>query len=258
MTARPIKNVLRLRTIGTCALAVLSVSTLLACTSTDSETMSERPLTTREAALLAEVLVRNHRAGGAVFSVTTLDRPGGSTVRLEGRLDWKNHIGEANLTVELGNAPVAIGWRRDVVLERWPQADEVLLGLGAAGSPVIVRPPNTTRRLDQIIAVLVGLAGERPDNAQLVLQTEGSAFLREDELRGRRVSVMRYGSRNVYWLDAETGEMVRFEARSLEGDLPILVDVIEHSTEAISLPGQETWLPIDAIAEYYIGLSPAV
>lgn len=258
MRIQLVREASRLRKFLALLLAVAGLSALLSCGSPPSGESSERPLTTREAALLAEVLAKNHRAGGAVFSVMTLDRPGGSTVRLEGRLDWRNHLGEANLTVERGNAPVAIGWRRDVVLERWPQVDAVLLGLGAAESPVIVRPPNTTRRLDQVIAVLVGLAGERPDNAQLVLQTEGSAFLREDELRGRRVSVMRYGARNVYWLDAETGEMLRFEARSLEGDLPILVDVIDHSTANVSLPHESSWVPIDAIAEYYVGLSPAV
>lgn len=208
--------------------------------------------------MLAEVLAKNYRSAGAVFAVTTLDRPGGTPVRLDGRLDWANHIGEANLTVDAGRAPSIIGWRRDVVLERWPAADDVLIGMGAPNAPVIVRPPNLQRRLDQIISILVGLAGERPDNAQLVLQTEGSAFLREDELRGTPVVVMRFGSRNVYWLSAATGEMLRFEARSAEGDLPVIVDVFERGPETITLPDASQWIAVDDVAEVYAGLSPTV
>lgn len=230
---------------------------LTACTD-DSTKSSERALTTHEAALLAEVLVKNYRSGGAFFSVATLDRPGGSTVRLEGRLDWVNHLGEATVSVDVGSAPSVVGWRRDVVLERWPDADEVLLGMGTPEFPVIARPPNTQRRLDQIISVLVGLAGERPDNAQLVLQTEGSAFVREDELRGVPVVVMRYGTRNIYWLDAATGDMLRFEARSAEGDLPIVIDIFERGSETIEFPDQSMWVSIDAVAEFYVGLSPSV
>ncbi len=242
--------------------ALLVASCLGALSSTacagDSTGSSERALTTREAALLAEVLVKNYRSAGAVFTVATLDRPGGSTVRLEGRLDWANHLGEATVAVDVGSAPSVVGWRRDVVLERWPDADEVLTGMGTAAAPVIARPPNMQRRLDQIIAVLVGLAGERPDNAQLVLQTEGSAFVREDELRGVPVVVMRYGSRNIYWLDAATGDMLRFEARSAEGDLPIVIDIFERGSETIELPDQSLWVSIDAVAEFYVRLSPSV
>lgn len=239
-------------------LGVIGSSIIGACSSDDSPTSSERPLTTREAAQLAEVLVKNYRTGGVEFMVATLDRPGGSTIRMEGRLDWVDHVGEASVYADRGRIPVVVGWRHDVVLERWPEADEVLLGMGAPATPVIARPPNLQRRLDQIISVLVGLAGERPENAQLILQTEGSAYLREDEWRGRSVAVMRFGTRNVYWLDSSTGEMVRFEARSAEGDLPIVVDVMGSVSETIELPDPSTWVSVDSIEDFYSGLSPAI
>lgn len=240
------------------ALTVLGLGVTSGCGGGGTDDSSERPLTSREAALLAEVLVKNYRAGRVEFTVTSLDRPGGSTVRMEGRLDWTDHLGEAALSVDQGNAPAVVGWRRDVVLERWPQADGVLLDIGSPAAPVIARPPDRARRLDQIIAILVGLAGERPDNAQLVLQTEGSAFLREDELRGSPVVVLRYGTRNIYWLDAVTGEMLRFEARSAEGDLPIVVDILGTTSDPVALPETSKWVPVDAIAEFYFGLSSVV
>lgn len=236
----------------------IGVMALVGCGEDQDESSTERPLTTREASMLSEVLVKNLESGGAVFSVATLDRPGGSTVRLEGRLDWVNHLGEASVVVEHGNAPGVIGWRRDAVLERWPDADEVLRAMGTPPAPVIVRQPDIARRLDQIIAVLVGLAGQRPDNAQLVLQTEGSAFLRKDELRGIPVVVMRFGTRNVYWLAVETGEMMRFEARSAEGDVPIVFDVLERGVQKIDLPEQGLWVSVDTIVELYRSLTPAV
>lgn len=258
MTLSTTRSMRRGRSRVAAVLVLFGTLSLAGCAGEDAVSTDERALTTREAAVLAEVLTRNYRSGGAVFSVATLDSPGGSTLRFQGRVNWVDHMGEANLDVDEGRSPSIVGWRRDVVLERWPTSDDVLTGMGAPSAPVIARPPNMQRRLDQVIAILVGLAGERPDNAQLVLQTEGSAFLRDDELRGVPVVVMRYGTRNVYWLDAETGDMLRFEARSAEGDLPIVVDIIERGPQDVALPDTRQWVMIEDIAEYYIGLSPTV
>jgi hypothetical protein len=99
--------------------------------------------------------------------------------------------------------------------------------------------------LDQVLAIITGLASEQAENAQLVLQKEGSAYLRHDVLRGKQVAVLRYGNQSIFWIDTETQKCLRFEGINQLGNQPIVIDFIQHGPQAIRLPPQEAWVDVE-------------
>jgi hypothetical protein len=92
------------------------------------------------------------------------------------------------------------------------------------------------RRIDQVIAVVTGLAATRPENAVLIQQQAGSVFLRSDTLRGTEVEVVRYGERSIYWIDPVSGRMLRFEGNNSAGTLPVVVDFGQEIADQVVPP----------------------
>lgn len=212
----------------------------------------ERPLTFEEATQMAELLYGNYTDSGAQFVVSTVVASGGAQLTLQGEVDWKNHRGITTVSTNLTGATLTgVIWGEQVVFERRPAFDQVLMGIGYGESPLIARAPSMNLRVDQVLAILTGLATEQRDNAQLILQTEGSAFLRDDSLRGRAVHVFRYGTRNIYWVDAETGKMLRLEATSANAGIPTIVDIIERKTVVVPEPPLARVVNVVDIPEIY-------
>lgn len=196
--------------------------------------------------MLAEALYGNFEVGGATFEATASGEPGQGSFTLRGEVDWVDHGGIADVLGGSGSAPVtAVVWEQESVGERRPALDPVLLGQVPPGqAPVLMRTPDPAgRRLDQVIGVVTGLASPQRDNAQLVAQTPGSAFLRDDVLRGREVVVLRFGERSIYWLDRTTGEMLRFEGSDAQGRFPLVVDVLERGPRTVTFPSGAS--PVD-------------
>jgi hypothetical protein len=245
------------RSFGSVLIAAALAVTTVACGS-ETDASTERPLTPQEASLLAEVLVDNYRAGGATFQATTLDRPGGNQLQMSGDVNWVDHEGVATVMVTAGVAPDLVGWQRDAVVERWPQLAPVFAGMDTPDVAAVVRSPDMNRRLDQIIAIITAMANERAENASLITQQPGSAYLREDSLRGRPVTVLRYGQRNLYWIDAESGDLLRLEGVSREGSLPLVIDILERGPREIPLPDPGQVVSVDAVAGPYASLGPTV
>lgn len=75
--------------------------------------------------------------------------------------------------------------------------------------------------------------------------------MRTDTLRGRKVDVMRYGKQTIYWLDATTGEMLRFEGNSTGLNAPIVIDFIERGRQTIDLPLPRDVVPVSEIEDFY-------
>lgn len=182
-------------------------------------------MTPEEASRLAETMFLNHREGRATFEVATLTEPGGSRLRLAGSVDWSARSGAARVVVDGGTGTLAaVAWGSETVAERRPIHDGLLAGLGLPQGAWIGRPVDQRRRIDQVIAVVTGLAATRPENAVLIQQQAGSTFLRSDTLRGTEVEVVRYGERSIYWIDPTSGRMLRFEGNNSAGTLPVVVD----------------------------------
>lgn len=214
---------------------VCAVALLGACSSEQED--SSRPLSRQDAELLAQVLFRNYEAKGARFEINTRSFTGAGTVSMLGIVDWENHTGLAMVygygtgadTVE------AIAWTSDAIAERRPGWATQLEGKDPES--FFVREVSIeNQQLDRLVAVLVALAGTTPENPQLILQNEGAEFVRMDTLRGRQVTLLRYSAKNLYWIDSDTGQMLRMEALDSSGNWPIVVDILDTGPQTIPLP----------------------
>lgn len=234
------------------ALAVLVVG----CGGSDGPVAGEpRPLTDDEAVRLAQAGHTNLLEGGATFEANSafLGTDPTQTVTLVGEIDWVNHRGRAFVRA---NGPdeglTEVYWEETFVLERRPVIDAIVNGMGGPATPWVARSPDSsTRQLDRLLALVLGLALEQPENALLLQQTEGSSFVRLDDLRGDPVEVLRYGTRNLYWLALDDGSMARFEGNSAGGTAPTVIDLLELGPVEVEAPPETDIVPVEAVAEIY-------
>ena len=228
------------------AISLVLVMSVSAC-STNGKKNAERPLTQQEASTLAQASFLNYDEGGALFDVTTVTEPNGPQLQLRGMVDWKTHSGSANVIANVPRSSLrSVWWQKDAMYERRPSLDPAIESVTGVRQPVLIRKPDISgRRLDQVVSVVVGLASQQAENAQLILQTSGSAYMRKDELRGRSVDVMRYGQRSIFWIDSESGHMMRFEGANKLGNQPILVDIVKHDEVTIQFPPKASWVVVE-------------
>lgn len=233
------------------ALCVAIMAMVTACGG--GEAVKERPLTSDEAATMAMVQYSNMQAEGATFTVSSATTTTGDTLNMTGEVDWLNHTGHAVVTATGIEQPVTeVQWNKNEVLERRSDL--------AAFFPVVNRDPRTwvsrgidptNRTLDRVIGILTRLSSNEPDNALLIQQQEGSAFLRTDTLRNTPANVYRYGKTSIYWLDTDTNAMLRFEGNSSSFTAPIVVDINARGPQSIALPSPEMVITVTDFKKLY-------
>jgi hypothetical protein len=197
------------------------------------------PLTPQQAVRLAEVLHRNHEAGGARFQLVARDGTSGATITLDGVIDWGSLRGRAAVTgyQDVDGEVTEVAWIADAVAERRPSQLAVLAERGETPDTFFLRAADPQgAAIDRLIAIVVGLATTQPDNAQLVLQNPGAAFVRTDRLREVDVEVLRYSARTIHWVALDTGELLRFEGSDSLGGSPVIVDLLELGPQRVELP----------------------
>jgi hypothetical protein len=233
---------MRARRLATVGLAGVMTGVLLAgcAAAPGADDAGPVPLTLDQASRLAEVLSRNREAGGATFVATALDASNGATVVMEGTVDWTLGHGVATVAGlrDADGEVTGVAWTRDGVAERRPDRMEELarMGLDPVATHWLRAVDPAAHTVDRLIGIVLGLATERPDNAQLVLQKPDAGFVRDDELRGVAVEVLRYSDRTVLWIDPATGALLRFEGNDSRGAAPVVVDLIERGPVSVELP----------------------
>jgi hypothetical protein len=180
-------------------------------------------LTTPQAELLALTRFANYRRGAAQVRA---DIPvQGHSARLTGRLDWRRGTGLAILQGTGGvleHGRHLLRWDRTTVSIQYDWTDPL-----PAHSPRDgwTRRTLTTRTstIDASLLLLLNLASDRPDNAQLLLHS-GARRLGRENVAGVPVTVFAGPSsassgaartapgRTRYWIDADGG-LRRFSAR---------------------------------------------
>jgi hypothetical protein len=207
---------------------------------------SVTPLTPRQASALADALHRNHEAQGASFRLVSQDSASGTTVTLEGIVDWNRTHGRATVHgyADADGPVTEIAWASDAVAELRPAQDGLLAARSEPPGTFFLRPVATPHDpLDRLIAIVSSLATRQPENAQLIVQNPGAGFLRTDRLRDTDVEVLRYSERSTFWIDIERGVLLRFEGRDSSGRSPVIVDLFDIGPREVGLPVVST-LPL--------------
>ena len=201
-----------------------------------------RPLTEDEADRLAVTRFRNYQVTGVSFS-TTVPSPQGP-LPIEGYVDFRRHLGYAatELTAAGTTQTGVLQWNLSTALT-W-------LGAGNGTSPPATVPtgngsPRTlsasNSSLDTVLLLLLNLGSDRPDNAQLLRQSD-ARWLRSDTVRGTTVDVFQgpsssstggagattaptssaatSGGNTDYYVDAN-GKLLRFVAELASGSVSI-------------------------------------
>lgn len=231
---------------------VTAIAALLAagCSADDEAPAdpSATPLSVEQSVLLAETLVRNAEAGGASFVAVSQDRTTGRTLSLEGEVDWTRLEGRATLDgYSDGFGPVTeVAWSRDGVAERRPDQAELLEDRGEDPDTFFLRAADLQQSaLDRLITLTVALAADQAEDAASLREQPAAALLRTDTLRGTEVLVMRFSARAIYWVDASTGRLLRFEGVDASGVNPIVIDLIELGPRDVTMPAVSR-LPLEA------------
>lgn len=194
-----------------------TISLLLLLTACSS-TPDPRSLTIPEAERLALVRFTNYTTGISAFTAS-VPSPGGKLV-LDGRVDFVNHLGYAGMRTDgrddqssqglvqwnLGRMAFAMSPSTRAV-DPVPVLDWQVRDLQERGS-----------ELDGALRLLVNLGSDRPENAQLVLQSS-ARWLRSERIGDTAVDVFEgpkpkdaAQARLRYWLDQD-GKLLRLEAK---------------------------------------------
>lgn len=230
---------------------------LLACGGGDAAP-KEKPLNDEQLVLMSTVFNNNYIDKGAEFELTTVTAPGGTTITMNGQVDFVHLEGYATVTGGAVPHPVThVLWGKDVVLERRPSAAGILQKQAGRRIEFVARPVDLEhRRLDAILATVIGMSTKSPENVQILRQKEGSAFLRDDTLRGTPVVVMRYGTRVILWVDPVTQRLLRFEGNSAAGNMPIIVDLVKRVVPRIPTPKKEYVANYDELGGTFLQVAP--
>jgi hypothetical protein len=191
-----------------------------------------RPLTTEEAERLAVARFLAYQDGSRVFhSEVVAD---GTAVSLDGRVDYRSGVGIA--VAGSGEESAVLTWN-GTTLVGWPSsAAAAEIPAQAPPEPGGARPLDpSSSAVDTVLLLVRGLGADRPENAQLLQQSDAE-WLRSDDLDGVRVDVIagpsdadtgEHGGNTRYWID-ERGALLRFEADLPAGTVVVDLDPEDH------------------------------
>lgn len=248
---RPVRRGAALAVAGMLALAGCGGSDQ-ASTTTSTTRASGSPLSERDAEQLSRVLFENYQAGGAPVQIDA-DYSNELSVSLDGDVDWANHRGAFTVTSTFADGrpqeEVKVIFTQDAVYTSpTPQEATLLAQRGHPGVQWIERVPEIdSRPLDQVIELTVSLASTRPDNPQLVLQGE-IEFDRQELIEGRTTNVFISPKDGTYWIDDESGRLVRFHGTLPGFAGPVVVDIDSARPTAVTLPAPATVVDASALA----------
>lgn len=226
----------------TAALAVTVAVGPVACgdaePATTAETAAPRALTADEADQLAVTRFNNYDRGTVPFRLQVEDA--GATYVLEGRVDFREHIGFAVVEANGTAAPAWMQWTfkkkavhdaSSATLPETPPAGGWQLG-------VMTEKSN----LDVALALLLNLAADRPENPMLLRQN-GARWHGVEEIDSVELDKFtgpgsdgRPSDRITYYVD-DDGRLHRVLARVPTSDQPAVITLLPgESAEVRAIP----------------------
>ena len=205
---------------------------------TASGSGQDSAMTSAQADLLALARFNDYQNG--VSAIDAEIPVSGREFTLDGRVDWRNHLGYATLTSAAqptGGAEL-LQWTPDGIAIRGSWSGPPPAAPPADGWEV--RAWQQGADLDSALQLILDLGADRPENAQL-LQQSGAGVLRSADVGGEHVTVFAgppetqggTDAHTRYWV-ADDGTLRRFEA---------LIDGSTTWTEVDIAPGAAPAVP---------------
>lgn len=190
-------------------------------------------MTASQADLLALARFDDYQNG--VSAIDAVIPVSGQDFRLDGRVDWRSHLGYATLAASRpGVGSELLQWSPNGIAVRGGQSGPPPATLTADGW--MLRPWQPGADLDTVLQLVLDLGADRPENAQL-LQQSGAGVLRRDSVGGRAVTVFAATPHTRYWI-ADDGTLRRFEAQVDGSSAWTRVDIAPGSAPAVPhIPG---------------------
>lgn len=198
-------------------------------------------MTSSQADLLALARFDDYQNGVGAMDATI--PVSGLDFRLVGRVDWHGHLGYATLTAprQGGGGTELLQWTPEGIAVRGTWTGPLPAQPPADGWTVRAWQPGAD--LDTALQLVLSLASDRPENAQL-LQQSGAEVLRSDSVAGTPVTVFAgppeaagEAPHTRYWTAAD-GTLRRFEAQIDGSTAWTEVDIASGSAPAVPhIPG---------------------
>lgn len=223
--------------------ATLAALLLAGCSA--GERRAGEPVTEAEAAVLAELLHRNHEEGGADF-VVTVPFGADAVLTLTGEIDFRRAEGRAEAVT------IVDGEERDTRTlffdrdELWsgdvPGLAEALAGEGAAEAAYLRRPlaedAQEAELLDVLVQVLLNLSARTADDPRSFLDGSYRWHARQS-VDGRPTVVYRLREDRTVAVDDGDQTLVQYRATLPQGHLELTVTLGEHGPRRVALPGAD-------------------
>lgn len=229
-------------------LAVAAALTLVTGCSGTGPRSPGTPVTEAEAEVLAELLQRNHRAGGADFVATV---PYGESVvlTLTGELDLRSSVGRARAATSFGDGTTddvrtLVFTPEDLWFGDVPGLAEALdtAGLPPASfvhRPVVTADGEAAGLVDVLVTVLLNLASPTADDPQAFL---GGDYTWEGQrsVDSRLTSLFGLRAGRTVAVAAADDRLVQY-VTPLDGDLELTVTLTGHGPRTVQVPaGDDT------------------
>lgn len=189
-------------------------------------------MSSTQADRLALARAAEYRSG-----VTAIDATipvSGQTFQLDGRVDWRSHLGYATLTApQQGGETELLQWTPNGIAVRGSWTGPLPSTPPADGW--MVRPWQQGADLDTALHLILDLGTDQPENAQR-LQQSGLNILRRDSIGSLAITV--YDTPHTrYWV-SDDGTLRRFEALVDGSTTWTRVDLVPGSAPAVpQIPG---------------------
>ena len=220
------------------------VALLSGCTA--QERQSGEPITEDDAAVLAELLHRNHETGGADF-VVTVPFAEGAVLTLTGEIDFRRGVGQAQAVTTVDGEERdtrTLFFNRD---ELWtgdlPGLPEALAGGGAPAASYLRRSmPAATEEpqlVDVVVQVLQNLTAGSADDPDAFL-TGAYRWDGEESIDGRPTTVYRLRDDRTVAVADDDRTLVQYRS-PLPGGPEMTVTLSDHGDRRLALPtGEES------------------
>ena len=229
------------RRAGAAALGLLLLSS--GCGS--AERRSGEPITPEDAAVLAEVLHRNHEEGGADF-VVTVPFADDAVLTVTGAIDFRRAVGQAQAVTTVGDEQIDT---RTLFFDRdglWtgdlPGLAEALAADGAPAASYLRRPlPAGTPEvplIDVVVQALQNLTARTAEDPGTFLAGP-YRWQGEQAIEGRPTTVYRLREGRTVAVDDVDATLVQYRSAVHDGGPELTITLADHGDRRLSLPTEE-------------------